>query len=103
MGGVGDEASLGTGGVVETGEHVVEGAGEPADLIIAAGFGEAPVQIGGGDRRGFGADAFHWAQSTAHDQPGDRGNSNEDKLKREKQVALQVDGEDDEQTRSAAG
>ena len=52
--GVGDEAALAVGRVLEPGEHGVHGEGEPTDLVLGLGLGDPPVEV-------LGADHLHLA------------------------------------------
>lgn len=90
MGGVGDEAPLAVGGRLESVEHAVQGAGEAADLVVAAGFGDAPVQIAAGDLGGLCADAFDRAQGAADQQPGDADGRQKDHRQKVEKVPLEV-------------
>ena len=75
VGGVGDEAALGSEGGLEPVEQLVEGAGELAQLVVGAAEGEPLVQAAGGDRTGALVEEPKWPKDASRGQPAeaDRG------------------------------
>ena len=73
MGGVLHEGALAGGGVLEPVEHLVQGAGERAELVIRPGDGQRPGAALAGHVLGGAAQLVHGVQGTAEGQPDRRG------------------------------
>ena len=90
--GVGDEAPLPIGGVLEADEHGVHRAGETADLVLAGRFGHASVQVLGADDLDLLADRLHRTERTAGHHPGDGAHEHEERRHRPPQQPHQAVG-----------
>ena len=67
--GVGDEAPLLLGAVLQPPQHLVDGAGQPADLVVLDRHGDPLVEVLAGDGVRPGPDRFHGRKGAADGQP----------------------------------
>jgi hypothetical protein len=78
VGGVGDEALLAAGALVDALEHVVHRAREAGDLVVGVGDRHATVQVRAADVGDLGADRLDRAQRAADQPPDQRGEQHGD-------------------------
>ena len=113
--GVGDEAALPPGGVLQPGQHRVHGLGQVADLVVGPGLRDPPGEVGGGQVGDVGdgaADVLHRAQGPADDQPDRRAGQEQHRRQPDEQQpgeglvdlpAQRRGGSGDDRDRPAAG
>src|SRR6266566_1775231 len=72
VGGVGDEAPLAPGGVLEAVQHGVHRAAEAGDLVVATGVGDSRAKVGAADAGDLRSDGFDRAQGASDEGPDER-------------------------------
>ena len=90
--GVGDEAALAVGGVLEAGEHRVHRPRQATDLVLAGRLGHAPVEVLAADDLDLVADGLDRAQRPAGHHPGEDAHEREQGRERPPQQPHQAVG-----------
>ncbi|MCP9971989.1 hypothetical protein LUX57_48655 [Actinomadura madurae] len=89
MAGVVDERALARGGHLEPGEHVVEGAGETGDLVVAVRHRQPPLGLQGRDVGRLAGQRVHRPERGPDDGPGGEREQEDQQRRRDEQDELQ--------------